>query len=316
MFNILLSFLLLVGLLVLFGWLTWRAIKAKHLWVKIVGGLLAGALTLVLAGVTFVAAKGMASFYLAPAPVPELTVEGTPEQIARGEYLAKIGCVGCHGAEGKGEMPLTGGLDLSGDIPVPAGSYIAANITPGGVLAERSDGELFRSIRHGFGPKQRLGFMSFMPYGQLSDEDIKAIIAYLRSQEPVTTASNGGDEPNLLGVLLFFGSGILPMPEHPQGVVSAPQMGQTVEYGKYVATFGECRACHGADMTGSPATAISTAVPNPRPILATWSLEQFMQTMRSGVRPDGRALDMPWKNASMMNDEDLGALYVYLTSQP
>jgi hypothetical protein len=57
-------------------------------------------------------------------------------------------------------MPLSGGADFSGEVPVPAGKYIVANITPGGVLAERSDGELFRGIRHGFGPKQRLGSAS------------------------------------------------------------------------------------------------------------------------------------------------------------
>jgi hypothetical protein len=63
---------------VLFGWLTWRAIRAKRVWVKIVGGLLAGVMTLVLAGVTFLAGKGLASYDIAPAPAPELTVEGTP----------------------------------------------------------------------------------------------------------------------------------------------------------------------------------------------------------------------------------------------
>jgi cytochrome c553 len=160
--------------------------------------------------------------------------------------------------------------------------------------------------------------MSFLPYGQLSDEDIQALVAYLRSQEPVTTASNGGDEVNLLGTILFFGSGLLPMPEQPAGVVLAPPTGENAEYGKYVATFGECRGCHGPHMTGMPATAISVAYPNPRPIVATWTREQFIQTMRTGVRPDGRAFNppMPWVNASRMSDQDLGALYAYLVTQP
>jgi hypothetical protein len=40
--------------------------------------------------------------------------------------------------------------------------------------------------------------------------------------------------------------------------------------------------------------------------------------MRSGVKPDGLAFPqtMPWENASKMNDDDLAALYVYLTTQP
>ena len=318
MFAIILSFLLLVGLLVLFGWLTWRAIKAKRTWVKIVGGVLAGLMTLGLAALTFVAAKGLLNYYVAPAAAPELTVEGTPEQVARGEYLVNIACIHCHGADGGTQLPLSGGLDLSGEVPIPAGKYIASNITPGGVLSELTDGQVFRALRDGYGTHQRLGFMSFLPYGQLSDDDIKAVIAYLRSQPPVTTASNGGDKANLLGIMLFFGSGMVPMPVQPQGVVTAPPAGETAEYGKYVATFGECRGCHGPDMTGMAATAGSPAYPNTRPLVGTWSREQFIQTMRSGVRPDGRpfAEAMPWKNAAAMSDQDLGALYTYLTTQP
>jgi mono/diheme cytochrome c family protein len=316
MFSNFIYFFLLVVLVVMFGWLTWKAIKAKRLWVKIVGGLLAGALTLVLAAVTFIAGKGLAVAYVPPAPAPELTIAGTPEQVARGEYLANIGCISCHGADGKGVLPLSGGMDLSKEVPVPVGTIIAANITPGGVLAELSDGELFRVIRHGYGPHGRLGFMSFLPYGQLSDEDIKSIIAYLRSQEPVVTPTKGGDKTNLLGAMLFFGTGIVPMPEHPEGVVTAPPAGDTAEYGKYVATFGECRGCHGPDMTGAAATQLGPAYPNPRPIVATWTREQFIQVMRTGIRPGGTELKMPWKNASKMSDADLGALYTYLTTAP
>jgi hypothetical protein len=48
------------------------------------------------------------------------------------------------------------------------------------------------------------------------------------------------------------------------------------------------------------------------------TLEQFTAMMRSGVKPDGRPFPatMPWENASNMNDDDLAALYTYLTSQP
>lgn len=61
---------------------------------------------------------------------PNLKVEGTPQQIARGKYIASVGCVGCHGVQG--EFPLSGGLDFAGEIPFPIGSIVAANITPAG----------------------------------------------------------------------------------------------------------------------------------------------------------------------------------------
>jgi mono/diheme cytochrome c family protein len=312
----LLAFLALVALLALFGWLTLRAWRIQRLLYRIPALLLSGLLSLVFMVVVFVAGKGLAFAYIAPEPAADLSVAGTPDQIARGEYLVNIACVGCHGADGSGEFPLTGGMDFAEEIPMPIGSMHVANITPGGVLAERNDGELFRDLRYGFSPEGRLGMMTFMPYRQLSDEDTQAIIAFLRSQEPVTTASNGGDKVNLLGVILFFGAGIVPLPEQVTGVITAPPQGMTAEYGKYVATFGECRGCHGPDMIGSPATALTTAVPNPRPFVGLITLEEFIQTMRTGKRPNGTELQMPWKNASQMTEEDLGALYVYLTTAP
>ena len=258
--------IVLVALTVALGWLTWRALRANRTWVRIVGGLGAGLFTLVFATVTVFAGKGLAFMYVPPAPAPDLKVEGTPEQIARGRYLAGVACVGCHGANQSGEFPLTGGDDFAADIPMPIGSMIVANLTPGGILADRTDGELFRTLRHGYGKGKRAGMMTFMPYRQLSDEDTKAIIAFLRSQEPVKTDKAGGDSINILGAILLYGLGVQPLPETTKGAITAPPKGANAEYGKYVATFGECRGCHGPNMTGEPATMFAPAFPEPAPL--------------------------------------------------
>lgn len=316
----LLVLLLIIGLAVLCGWLTWRAVRAQRLWVKILGGLGAGLLTLLLGFVSFLGGKGLIVMARVPAPVPDITIAGTPEQIARGEYLANVACRDCHGANDGKNMPLSGGLDLTAGEGADdfsfAGSAVAANLTPGGILADRTDGELFRAIRYGYGKDGRLAMMTGLPYRELSDEDTKAIIAFLRSQEPVTTATNGGDQLNLIGVILIYGEVFFPLPENNDGVITAPPQGRTAEYGKYVATFGECRGCHGPEMTGTEATAISPAIPNPRLFTGAVTLEEFIQTMRTGVRPNGVALAdfMPWENASRMTDDDLAALYAYITA--
>jgi cytochrome c553 len=98
--------------------------------------------------------------------------------------------------------------------------------------------------------------------------------------------------------------------------VTAPPEGVTAEYGKYVATYGECRGCHGPDATGVPASAMGPAVPNPRLLVAEISQEQFAEMMRSGVKPDGQPFPetMPWQAAAQMTDNDLAALYAYLTA--
>ena len=273
-----------------------------------------GLLTLVFGAIAVVSSIGLAKMNAATSiPVPNITVAGTPEQIAHGQYIASLGCVGCHGV--KEQFPLAGGTDMAGEIPMPIGSIVTANLTPGGVLRDRTDGELFRAIRHGYGKDGKLlSFMSQLSYRQLSDDDIVAVIAFLRSQQPATGDKGGGDQINLLGAAVFFGAGMLPAPASIEGVITAPPQGATPAYGKYVATLGDCRGCHGPDMTGTPASAFGPAVPNPRPFVAAWTREQFIQVMRTGARPDGSKLaeGMPWQNAAKMTDDDLAALYAYL----
>lgn len=306
--------IILVALVALFGWLTYRAIRAKKLWVKIVGGILGAVATLLFLALTFTIGRGFTMMYLPPSALDaNLKVEGTPEQIARGKYIAEVSCAGCHDPDKTGI--LVGGFDMSSEIPIPLGTIISQNLTPAGVLQERTDGELFRVLRHGVGKDGALtGYMGFMPYRQLSDDDTKALIAYLRSQPPTPSKSNTpqGTQFNALA-LLFIGAGMFPLPEPVMGVVTAPAVGENAAYGKYVATFGDCRSCHGPDMLGTePSAADPVGVPNARPFVTQLSREQFFQMMRTGKRPDGSELKMPWENAAKLSDADLGALYEYL----
>jgi mono/diheme cytochrome c family protein len=317
---------LVIGLVVLFGWLTVRAVKARKLWVKIVGGLVGGLLTLVFAALALLGGKGMVSTLFPGAPdATDISVAGTPEQIARGEYLVNISCIGCHGAVNAdgapgGELPLTGGFNLSqyegfGFI----GDMTSENLTPGGKLSGYSDGEIFRVLRHGVNQDGHLlALMSGMPYKELSDADTEAIIAYLRSLPAGETAVETGDNLNFIGAVMFGAGMFGPAPAPGAETVAAIAVGENAAYGKYVATFGECRGCHGPDMTGSPATSVSAAVPNPRPLVAEMTQEEFFEMMRSGVRPGNNPFPetMPWQNAAKMVDSDLAALYVYLTTNP
>jgi mono/diheme cytochrome c family protein len=320
-FNFLVLFFLIM-LAAFFGWLTYLAIRAKKVWVKIVGGLAGGLATLFIMVIIFTGGKGLVSMYFPGAdPAPDLQVEGTPEQIARGEYLVNISCVGCHGQVGQdGErdsQPLSGGWDIAAAQGFSfMGSMVTENLTPGGKLAEYSDGEIFRAIRQSVNKDgHRLASMSYLPYSQLSDEDTKAIVAYLRSLPAEGSSQPTGDRINFVGALLT-GAGLIPEMAIVRGEVTAPEPGATAEYGAYVAALGDCRTCHGPDMTGMPASMLGPAVINPRPFVSTLTLEQFSETMRTGVRPNGVAFPdtMPWQNASRLNDADLAALYTYLTA--
>jgi mono/diheme cytochrome c family protein len=309
---------LIFGALTLGGiWLVIRSLRSQSRSKKVLGVLGGALLTLLFGSIVFMGAKGMMVMYTPVAEATDLQVEITPERVARGEYLASISCLGCHGANGGTEYPLSGGLNLSDEIPVPIGLFIADNITPGGVIKERTDGELFRLLRYGYnGDNQVSAVMSNLPYREMSDEDLNSLIAYLRSLEPVEASGKRGSSLNFLAAVMT-GSGLFPIPEPINRAVTAPARGETAEYGKYVATFGDCRVCHGPDMTGTePSLTNPEGAPNPRPMVGTWALEEFIQAMRTGVRPSGLALEMPWKNASHMDDQDLAALYTYLRTEP
>jgi mono/diheme cytochrome c family protein len=326
MFGNIIVLLIILALAVLFAWLTWRAVRARKLWLKIAGGLGAGLLTLLFVVVAFLGAKGLLAMYAPGAPEPrQITVAGTPEQIARGEYLVDISCVACHGAptadnQMTAEHPLSGGFNLSKFEGFDfIGDLIAENLTPGGKLAGYTDGELFRVMRHGVDQDGRaLALMSLLPYNQLSDADTEAIIAYLRSLPAAETDLETGSQLNFIGAVMLsagmFGPGREPAPE----TIAALPQAETPEFGKYVATFGECRGCHGPDMTGAEATAVSAAVPNPRPLAGALSQAEFVEMMRSGVRPGNNPFPptMPFENAAKMTDTDLAALYAYLTAAP
>jgi mono/diheme cytochrome c family protein len=314
---------LLIGLTIGAGWLTWRAVRAGRLWVKVAGGLGAGLLTLLLAAISIVGSKGVAALYFPGAPAASSrTTPNDPKRVARGEYLVNISCIGCHSAvnaEGSPTeaQPLNGGWNIAAAEGFGfVGDMVTENLTPGGKLAGYTDGEIFRALRYGVDKDGKLlGFMGLLSFSKLSDDDTDAIVAYLRSLPAVESAATTGDQINFMGVLLY-GSGMFPLPEPPAAQISAPPQGVTAEYGKYVATFSDCLGCHGPDATGTPASSFGPAVPNPRPLAGSITTEQFIAMMRSGVRPNSVPFSeaMPWQSASKLTDDDLAALHSYLSA--
>jgi len=316
MLGNILGWLAIVVVAILLGWLTWRAWRIKNAILKWVAVVLSGLLTLVLVLVVGVIGRGLYILY-APrnAPVPALAVAGMPEQIARGEHIAQFICADCHTLNG--QLPLSGGRDVGKESPVPIGAIVSINLTPSGPLKDWSDGEIFRALREGV---DRAGHpliaMSAMSTRHLSDEDLQAVIAYLRSQPAVANDAQTGDSPNLL-LAVFVGANLIPAPEPVTGVVVAPPKGPTADYGKYIATFQGCSDCHGPDLNGGKSGGLTPVGPTLR-VVAGWTPEQFVVALRTGVDPSGHTLSdqMPWKSYAHMDDEELAAVYTYLRSLP
>ena len=311
--------LVLMAVSVLFGWLSRRSWKSRNAFSKWAGSILGGLLSVLVGLASIMTVIGLVKNYSPrTAPIPDLKVAGTPEQIQRGEHIADAFCTSCHSVSK--ELPLTGGVDLGKDIPMPLGAFVSTNLTPAGPLKDWSDGEIFRAIRNGVDRDGRWLFvMSNFRGRNLSDEDIQALIAYLRNQPAVTSEIvDPPDQPNLLGFIML-GAGMLPAGQPPiTDVVAAPPKGPTVEYGEYILNYQDCRDCHGEDLLGGKEGQLAPMGPNLK-LVKGWTQEQFIVTLRTGVDPSGHKLDaliMPWKSIGRMDNEELTAIYLYLSGMP
>ncbi len=318
----LLGVLILIALVLLFGWLTWRAWGSKHRIAKWPALVLSGLVTLLLLVITVVAGIGVAKTSVpVNYPVANLKVAGTPDQIARGQRFASF-CAGCHSSSGK--PPLDGGNDNFGGPPggPPLATIYAPNLTPAGEIASWTDGEIQRALREGVHKSGRpLLVMPSDVFHNLSDADAQAIIAYLRSQPAVphnATADTPSNGVTLLGSLLV-GAGVFQTSVQPPitAPVPMPQAGATKEYGQYLVSVLGCHACHGENLAGGKASDFGPpAGPNLTVLVPKWSEADFIKTIRTGVDPTGHALDrdqMPWKDISAFaTDDDLRGIYLYL----
>ena len=162
-------------------------------------------------------------------------------------------------------------------------------------------------------------------YYFLSDEDLGALIAYIKSVDPVDKVI-ADDSIGPLGRVLFLAGQLplIPAEDIPHAAPrpAAPKPGVTVEYGKYVAI--SCFGCHGEGFSGGPIPGVPPDWPpaknlTPGGDLANWTEEEFINTLRTGVTPSGYELDsqyMPWPLAAQMTDEELQALWLFLQSLP
>lgn len=314
MLQLVLTLLVLVFLFIFFAWLARRAWRSRRAWIRWPGVLLGGLAALLLLAVIVVGAQGLARLYM-PVRVAQadFQVDHTPENIARGEHIAETVCAGCHGPDRFNPLPLAGGdRSLSVDVGLPLGEIYGANLTPGGAIDEWTDAELARAIRQRVDPDNRPILMPAVSLNYLSDEDLAAVIAYLRTQ-PAVESRTPPVQPSLLTALLIgagvFDPGIMEtMPE-----IQAPPKAVTAEYGKYLVDILDCRACHGEDLTGGdPPISLGS---NLTYIVPGWSEQEFVSFMRTGVNRSGREIDpnlMPWIEIGRLDEVEMSALYTYL----
>jgi len=293
--------------------------KKVFKWIGIVLGSLVGLVLVAGAALYFIGNDRLKKTY--DYPPSKITLPTDAASLEFGKHRAEVLCAGCHGT------------DLSGIVDWfsagPLGTIDAANLTSGegGFGREATSVEDYvRAIRHGIDPEGKPIFMpAVVSTAYLSDEDLAAIIAYVRIVPPVDRITNGQNFTPLAKIMLAAGMlGELPVESVTHATqVSAPAKGATVEYGEYMVNTNDCRICHGPNLNGGPFPdpTITKISPNLTPggELGFWTEEQFIATLRTGVTPSGHELDnafMSWKNYSKFYDNELKAIWLYLQSLP
>ena len=277
-------------------------------WLGIGTGSLAGVAVLAYVALYVMSERAIARSYdVTPAPV---VIPTDSAGIAHGRHVARAiaKCLDCHG------MNYTGKAFL--DDPM-LGRIVAPNITPGGVVKNYSDEDWIRALRHGIKPNgQSVVVMPSYEFNHLSDEDLGAVIAYMKSLAPAVDDTVSEMHFGPMGRFLTA-TGAFPVLsatviDHEAARPIAPAPAPTAEYGKYIVSIG-CVGCHGPTMQGGKAPATGPDV-TPHGRTAGWTEADFRLVLRAGKRPDGTvvSMEMPWPLTSEMTDTEIAAVWTYL----
>ena len=263
---------------------------------------------------------------------PFLATAAAETPLERGKALVNgiVACGNCH-------TPQTptgpdNSKELAGGPPiVEPGVFkaFAPNITPDKEtgIGAWSDTQIIAAIREGRRPDGSIlgPPMPFHLYRQVSDQDMAAIVAYLRAVPAVDAKSPKSE----------YSFPLPPAWGPPATPVEPASKGDPVKYGAYLAgPLGHCIECHSTpgdkgrpdivNLLGGGGMAFhgpwgTSVAANITPTgLGAWTDAQIIKVITTGVRPDGSRLMPPMAipyYANMSKDE-LTAIVAYLRRLP
>lgn len=285
-------------------------------WLRRGAGVLAVLLAVAGVGVGLAVRKADAKMHrTVPVSVQPLALRDDAQALARGQYLFNSrGCAECHGVNGAGRTFVNdGGMHLAGSNISPG---------PGSVVSAYRDEDWVRILRHGVKPNgQPALIMPSEDYNQYTDQDLAALIGYVRHLAPVSGQGAVLEMPVPVRVLYALGvvTDAAERIDHSLPPPAPVQEGVTAAHGAYVANM--CLGCHGPHLSGGlipgappswPAAAnLTQGAGSVMPRYA--SADAFVQMLRSGRRPDGSAIQvMPFETLKQLSDTDARAVHAYL----
>lgn len=292
------------------------------------------------------------AFFFGPKSRPASTAAFAPSdaRLERGKYLVEHVslCLHCHSRrsyEHFGMPPKKGTEGGGGDcfddkqIEEIPGRLCMPNITPHpeAGIGKWTDGEIARAIREGVTREGKTVFpmMPYQFFRVMSDEDVAAIVVYLRTLAPIATVPAKTEMGFMVRRFVNFA------PEPLDGPVAPPAAGDSVARGKYLTHIAGCVHCHtpldGHDIDRKRLFAggqefklkggVHVNTPNLTPHatgVGKYSREQFIGRFKAfaSLDPFAETMDwrkqtmMPWTEYAGMTEDDLGAIYDYLRTLP
>lgn len=283
------------------------------------------------------------SVYPDVSPAASVKVKSTPEKIERGKYLANhvALCMDCHSTRNWNYIsgPITPGTEGKGgdrfgkELGLPGVVY-ARNITPA-ALKDWTDGEIIRAITSGVSKHGNVLFpmMPYVNYNQMCEEDLHAIVSYLRTIKPIPNKIPDTEIDFPVNYL------IRTVPKN-YTASKMPDKNNKMAYGKYMITIAGCADCHSQSDKNGPIKGMEYAggteiklpwgtlrsanlTPDKETGIGGWTKETFIARFKSFSSDSSRHMPaekngfntiMPWTMYAGMSEEDLGAIYDYLHS--
>ena len=276
---------------------------AKWLGIGLAG--LIGLLVLAAIGVFLVSGYMLGRSHEAKAETLSLP---SAELLADAPRQARIqGCLTCHGEGLRGKVMF--------DAP-PFARVTAPNLTQ--VAARATDQQLAAAIRQGIGHDGRALFIMPSPqYSRMSDAEVAALIAFIRSQ-PRAPGNTEGFQPGPIGRAIVVTGGIRSAPAKMEEYrTKAPiHLGAQHAAGRRLVA-NSCSECHGPALDGQALEDGST-VPN-LTIAGAYDYEQFRTLLRTGVTPGNKKLglmkEVAEKDFVHLTDAEIKSAHDYLRAR-
>lgn len=264
-------------------------------------------------GVVAVAALGFVGWVYAASEAHLRSFESPPAfaveipsdaaSLARGEHLvATRGCRGCHGENLEGQMMW--GVAAAPNLAAYAREHDAATIE--------------RAMRHGIDADGRgMYSMPSFNFMNLTDDDVAAIVAYLRTAPVAEGPALRASMPFEIRLAIARGQDDV----MPEWLKSAPRLEEqanpnaAIARGEYIA-MTSCNECHGFTLRADVPWGSDGSTPDLIAVIAGYPEADFRTLMREGTPIGGRDLrlmdDVARGRFVHFTDEELSDLYAYL----